>query len=171
MKTTKRKRNVKTKMRRFSKKIKMSMKTNHLNHSRKRKSSRRMSQKTTSSHRMKTKRKTKKNRSKTKIMRMKNVLHLIISLTSRSMKEKALNFRRRSVKSLIRRRRDQNLRSIFVEVDVYRLVRLKRINSRFLTMMKTLIRLKKNDRFLTKVKTLIRHLNVVVISTFNRFVW
>jgi hypothetical protein len=24
---------------------------------------------------------------------------------------------------------------------------------------------------LTKVKTLIRHLNVVVISTFNRFVW
>jgi hypothetical protein len=147
------------------------MKTNHLNRSKKRKSSRQMSRRTTSSRRIKMKQKTKKNRSRAKIMRMKNVLHSIISLTSRSMKKKALFLQRRSVRSSIRRRRNQIFRSILVEVRVCRLVRLKRINSRFLTMMKTLIHLKKkNDRFLTKVKTLIRHSNVVVISTFNRFV-
>jgi hypothetical protein len=87
------------------------------------------------------------------------------------MRKKALNLRRRSVKSSIRRRHNQSLRSILVEVRVYRLVRLKRVNSRFLTMMRTLIRLKKkNDRFLTKMKTLIRRQNVVVVSIFNRFV-
>ncbi len=167
MRATKRRRSVKTKMRRTSKKIKISSRTNRLSRSRRRKSSRRMSREATSSSWVKAKRKTKRSRNRTKIMRMKSVSHSVISLAIRSMRRKALNLRRRSVKSSIRRRRDQNLRSILVEVRVCRFVCSKRVSSR--SLMKTLIRLKKkNDRFRTKT-TLTRRQNVVVVSIFNRF--
>jgi hypothetical protein len=167
MKTTKRKRNVKTKMKRISKKIKISSRTNRLSRSRRRKSSRRMSRRATSSNRIKARRKTKRNRSKAKIMRMKDVFHSIISLTFHSMKEKTFNLQRRSVRSSIRRRWNQNFCSIFVEVRVCRLIYSKRVSNRFL--MKTLIRLKKkNDRSRAKT-TLTRRQNVVFVSIFNRF--
>jgi hypothetical protein len=141
MKTTKRKQSVKMKIKRTSKKIIISSRTNRLNRSKKRKSNRRMSREMTSSNRIKTKRKTKKNWSKTKVMRVKNVFHSIISLAIRSMKRKTLNLRRRNVKSSIRRHRNQNFRSILVEIRVCRFVCSKRISNQFL--MKTLIRLKK----------------------------
>jgi hypothetical protein len=162
MKTTKRKRNVKTKMKWTSKKIKISSKTNRLSRSKRRKSTRRMSRRMTSSNRVKAKRKTKKSRSKAKIMRMKNVFHSIISLTIRSMKRKTLNLRRRNVKSSIRRRRDQSVRSILVEIRVCRFVCSKRINSR--SLMKTLIRLKKTIDFERKQRWL-----VVKTSSSSRF--
>ncbi len=64
---------------------------------------------------------------------------------SRSIKKKTLNLRRRNVKSSIRRRRNQNFRSILVEIRVCRFVCSKKINSQSLTKMKTLIHLKKNS--------------------------
>ncbi len=148
------------KMRRISKKIEISPRTNRL--------SRRMSRRTTSSNRVKAKRKTKRSRSKAKIMRIKDVSHSIISLTIRSMRKKTLSLRRLSVRSSIRRRRNQSFRSILVEIRVCHFVCSKRVNIR--SLMKTLIRLKKkNDRSRAKT-TLTRRQNVVVASIFNRFV-
>ncbi len=86
------------------------------------------------------------------------------------MKKKALNLRRRSAKSSIRYRRNQNFRSIFVEIRVCCLVRLKKINNRFLTKMSSLIRLKKKRSTFDENENADSSLNVVVVSIFNRFV-